>query len=336
MQQQAQTWLTKLENGLTSQEKPHLVAWLNQSDTHYTLLTSLAPPKAKQAIYELNGVFTVSTPVKANLFNSLKYRYILAFAVLILISFGTLYSPNLPWLNKGVSAIEQQSFQTKVGEKQVISLSDGSVLTLNTNTLLEVSYSNLYRTIHLIQGEARFDVAKDAARPFSVISGEKSFTALGTIFNVEKYHDDHVELVVNEGQVLMSATENSPHLSNKKLNQESFSLLGPVIVANEKVTITPTTLPKIETLSLNHIQEDLAWQQGMLVFDGLPLKAAISEMNRYNKTQLSIQDDYLAELKVSGYFKTKDIEQLLTALAYNFDIQYQYISEHEIKLSGSH
>ena len=89
----------------------------------------------------------------------------------------------------------------------------------------------------------------------------------------------------------------------------------------------------IQKISLDQVQRDLAWQQGMLIFDGEPLAKALKEVSRYTNTTFEISDVKIADLKVAGYFKAGDIDGLLQSLNFNFHINHQKTSENTIKLS---
>ena len=81
---------------------------------------------------------------------------------------------------------KQLNFQTDVGESKDILLSDKSKITLNTNSFVQVRYTQHSRVINLLRGEIHIDVAHDKTRPLSVIAGDKVIQAVGTAFNVEK------------------------------------------------------------------------------------------------------------------------------------------------------
>jgi transmembrane sensor len=95
-------------------------------------------------------------------------------------------------------------FKTAIGEQRSISLSDGSVFFLNTNSEVRARWTATERHIDLIRGEARFQVAKDAARPFLVFTRDATVRAVGTIFNVRSDQSD-TEVAVIEGRVKVSA-----------------------------------------------------------------------------------------------------------------------------------
>jgi len=82
-----------------------------------------------------------------------------------------------------------------------VRLPDGSVVTLNTDSLIEVQYTQTERTILLLRGEGHFEVAANEARPFLVCAGDQVVRAVGTAFNVELSATSDVEITVTEGTV---------------------------------------------------------------------------------------------------------------------------------------
>ena len=219
------------------------------------------------------------------------------------------------------SAIVYQQYSTKIGEHANFNLPDGSIVHLNTNSLLTISFSGDHRQLNLIKGEALFDVAKDTSRPFSVTSGEQSFTALGTIFNVQKSDNNHLELIVTEGRVLIADSNASlPELTKKIAKNSENNQENSIIIAGEKATIIDQVkLPK-SIVSPQALTQELAWQKGMLIFDGESLNTALEEISRYTNVRFTIQDKKIANRKVSGYFKAGDVDTLLDSISANFEL----------------
>src|SRR5581483_7239884 len=95
------------------------------------------------------------------------------------------------------------SFETEVGEQRSVVLQDGSVVTLNTSSHIDVDLRKDRRVIRLSRGEALFQVARDATRPFDVVAGPVTVQAVGTEFNVDR-RDARTTVTVVEGQVRVS------------------------------------------------------------------------------------------------------------------------------------
>ncbi|MBA6348245.1 MULTISPECIES: FecR family protein [unclassified Colwellia] len=230
--------------------------------------------------------------------------------------------------------VEVSTLQTGIGQQTRFSLSDGSRVKLNTNSLIEVNFSKKMRLLTLIKGEASFDVTKDKSRPFMVMVGERSFTALGTIFNIEKKSNKNIELVVTKGRVLITESyQPIDKLVKQQTRLTTENLPGVVIASGEIATIENSAFTANKSTSFEQIQRVLAWQQGMLVFNGQPLDEALTEVSRYTTIKFEIIDSKLNQTKVSGYFKANDIDGLLESLKNNFNVQFEKVNNNIIRLS---
>ena len=215
------------------------------------------------------------------------------------------------------------TYATDVGKYSEITLPDGSELKLNTNSKLVVEYTASERRINLQSGEAFFKVAKNPNQPFRVLAGNTAVTAIGTAFNVEIATESNIQVLVTEGKVVIDPINTSelanvtnfyklePDLDNGQVYLESWQQL----TIDEQGNTSPIAL-------LSEEQQDapLAWQDGMLLFEGEPLSEAISEINRYTSKTFHITDQSIADILVGGYFKANDTEQLLVMLDRNFGI----------------
>jgi len=337
IQEQASLWISRMDRGLSFEEQNKLSIWLNQSDAHKDALFNLAKLWDDLSVLnELSDLFPLENKIKPKRFAPIAMAA--SFAIIMLSSASFMFdSTFLPFSMKNSEVAQVKYYQTKIGEQVSFSLSDGTSVRLNTNSQVKVAFTDNHRQVSLLNGEARFDVAKDKNRPFSVSVGEKSFTALGTIFNVQKNNLNDSELVVTEGKVLISNTKTI----NKRLNNivnsfkslEHNKLVGSVVNSGEKSHIKNNIPQNTNKISLDQIQRELSWQQGMLIFDATPLNIALSEVSRYNDIHFEFDDENLSKLKISGYFKSGDIETLLQSLSDNLDIHFQKVSENTIQLT---
>jgi len=336
IQEHASLWISRMDRGLTTDEQKSLSIWLNESDAHKDALFNLAKLWDDLSVLnELSDLFPLETKTKPKRFVPIAMAA--SFAAIMLSSASLMFTDiSLPFINSASKIAQVKHYQTKIGEQVSFSLPDGTSIRLNTNSQVKVAFTDNHRQISLLKGEARFDVAKDKNRPFTVSVEDKSFTALGTIFNVQKNGIDDLELVVTEGKVLISdtntITQRLDNIVSSFKTLEHNKLSGSVVNSGEKSLVTQNT--KISKISLDQIQKELSWQQGMLIFDATPLNTALDEISRYNDIQFEIIDTGLSELKVSGYFKSGDIDSLLQSLSDNFDIHFQKSSNKTIKLTS--
>jgi len=349
IQEVACLWISRMDRGLSTTEQQQLSSWCAQSKLHHSALLEMASYWDDLSVLnELSALFPLAETKEKNKRNKFTaFAVAASIAIVSILSINTLtnesFLPFLPSLNE--QALSQtQTFSTQVGEQTSFTLKDGSQIQLNTNSLISVQYTTKQRLLTLVRGEARFDVAKDINRPFTVIVGEKSFTALGTIFNVQKNNHKAMELVVTEGKVLISKATTQVDEIKKTLVQsntvlEATYLNASLVVSGERAIIaehsTSTNTTPIEKVSLDQIHRDLAWQQGMLIFEGEPLSTALSEVSRYTNSTFEIVDSELANIHVAGYFKAGDTEGLLMSLQSNFGINFSRKADGTIILTSA-
>jgi transmembrane sensor len=197
------------------------------------------------------------------------------------------------------------SYHTGIGAVQTIPLSDGSRVTLNTQTKIRVDVTAGERRIRLERGEAYFDVANDPLRPFIVEANDKRIVAVGTQFSVRCDAQD-VRVVVTEGAVRLIAPPNGSSGQPSAGAPESGVLLTAGAVARageESVLVRQTAAAEIE--------QALSWRTGYLVFDRTPLADAVAEFNRYNARQVRIDDPELTAIPVGGSFRASNVDAFL-------------------------
>jgi transmembrane sensor len=181
-------------------------------------------------------------------------------------------------------------YATGIGERRAVTLADGSTLELNTRSRVKVRFSGERRDIELLEGQALFNVARDARRPFVVHSGDLKVRAVGTRFDV--YRTDAATIVtVLEGRVAI------PN--------------GPVLSKDEQAVLAPPESPMVSSVDAGAIT---AWTQGRLVFDGMPLAKAVQEFNRYNVRRMVVLEHKLEDFKLSGSFGSTDPMALIEFL----------------------
>ncbi|HVZ32867.1 MAG TPA: FecR domain-containing protein [Polyangiaceae bacterium] len=172
-------------------------------------------------------------------------------------------------------------YETQIGEQRIVQLSDGSVVTLNAVSSMEVRMSSSRRDI-VLRGEAIFKVAHDKTRPFLVHTGHATVRAVGTQFNVYARPDGSTTVAVLEGRVEVAATE------NELREREPLSNIEPVTVST-RMALAAGEIAQIGRTGAVQRQEKanvsnaVAWRQRRLVFDRTPLEDIVSEFNRYNR-----------------------------------------------------
>lgn len=179
-----------------------------------------------------------------------------------------------------------------------VTLPDGSTVTLNIETAIQVHIAPHSRTVLLGRGEAVFDVAHDAGRPFRVLAGRTTMTDLGTRFDVDL---DGAQTVIT---VLQGAVGVKEGVRTAEITSGEQLAIG-TGEWNER-RVNPITI--------------VGWIHGNLIFRATPLSEVVAEVNRYGPDHLVIADQSLERLKVSGEFRIGNTGALVRALESAFPI----------------
>jgi transmembrane sensor len=215
-------------------------------------------------------------------------------------------------------------YTTDFGGLSRIVLDDGSVVNLNTNSLMRVQLTPEMRHIVLERGEALFKVAHDKNRPFDVDAGTTTVRAVGTEFSVRVREaaetsngGKDIEVLVKEGRVAIDPPKmNAKPIERAATLPQSMSTLS----AGEAVTITAkrvtTELPQMQVQKVADAEVDkkLSWTEGRLWFERQTLKDVVAEFNRYNRRQMVIADPAIENLRIGGGFEATDPESFIAAL----------------------
>lgn len=191
-------------------------------------------------------------------------------------------------------------YETAVGGQQVAMLDDGSRVSLNTDSRIAILYTDGERRVRLERGEAMFEVAHDAARPFIVESGDEQVRALGTVFVVRRDGETRLAVTLVEGRVEVTG------------HRGSAPARIAVLTPGQRVTVTPAAGAALDRPTL---EAATAWRRGEIVFEDATLLEAVQELNRYTDEHLVVADPALASLRLSGVFSTGDIEEAARAIA---------------------
>ena len=224
-------------------------------------------------------------------------------------------------------------YTTGVGEQKTVQLADNSIVQLNTNSRLEVHYSDSTRRLTLSQGEAHFDVAHNPNRPFEVYAGQGLVRAIGTAFTVHIRKID-IEVIVTEGTVELDRAAQPNIETNITVDQNANTIAKPTVKASAGSVLTydKDLLNDVELMVASQLEKQLSWREGMLVFKGEPLQNVVDEVSRYTNLKIIIPERSAREMKVGGLFKVGDTESLFEALRDGFDIHVKEVSNDVVYL----
>jgi transmembrane sensor len=235
-----------------------------------------------------------------------------------------------------------QIIETQRGERREVALADGSVVQVDPETRLKVTYEIDARRVYLEHGRALFHVAKNPSRPFLVRADDTTVRAVGTAFAVEQA-PNAVVVTVAEGKVAVIPTHpgrrvvDQPddsgvvsgaapkttitrHASSSSRNVGQVASSGPLetsgttvgeifLIANEQVTVAESGAAAAVREVDSH--RELAWAEGRLIFENEPVERAVREFNHYNRIQLTVSDQALAHRSITGVFSASDPESFV-------------------------
>lgn len=193
-------------------------------------------------------------------------------------------------------------YATDIGEQRTVELDDGSRLVLDTGSRVAVRFTGDRRAITLTEGQAMFDVERDAGRPFVVRAGDTEVTAVGTRFDVRR-SGAGARIILVEGRVAV--------------RQEAASDARWSLSPGQQV-VTSAPRPKVAEVN---VVASTSWTAGRLTFDDTPIATAVAEVNRYSRTPIVLQDDRLSSVRVSGVFDVGDIDGFVGALSDLYALQ---------------
>lgn len=304
-----------------------LAEWLSIDSSHSKALLEMADlldnMAALSQLSEVIPLDTLSVPDQREQTGLRKYfkpRPVNAFSIIVLLALISVLSViMLP-----ESGTEQfLSAQTSVGELKTVTLPDKTKVTLNTDSQIDLKFNEQQRKVILIRGEAHFVVEPDKKRPFLVAIGDKIVEAVGTVFNV-KTKGRQIEVTVTEGIVTITSADrpdnNVSTLRSVNPDTNGKRAQSVINVAAGHVAILTSDDEMMESLDPLSIEKKLAWQKGMIVFEGETLEQVVEEISRYTTTTFIISDKEARHIRVGGYFEIGDIDKMLDILEHGFSI----------------
>ncbi|MBL8267895.1 FecR family protein [Steroidobacter sp.] len=216
------------------------------------------------------------------------------------------------------SPVRNEIYETQKGQTRAIKLTDGSLVTLNTASRVEVSLTAERRSLRLLSGQALFDVAHDPQRPFVVAVGPVNVTALGTQFDI-RLQPEGARVVLLQGRVKV-----------EPLTRQGLARLVPMLARHDLESGEQLLAGWRQdvTVSVADVERATSWRQGRLVFRGDALEEAVAEFNRYSDQQITVADPAIARLPVSGVFATAHPENFVAAVVGFYNLQVEQRGPH--------
>ena len=338
-------WIAQLETGrMTAEDIAALKEWISRSPRHAQEIRKMAKlSEATNVLTGMAGPISAAASERRAAVSARAPKWwarpriaLAAIAVFACASLVGLYTG-------GPTTVPSDPlvFATDVGGYKEQDLPDGSRVKLNTDSRVQVDFSEGQRTIRLVQGEAYFDVAHDRSSPFVVLAGDRLVEAVGTAFAV-RWTDGDLSVTVSEGRVAFSPTNpefSAQHPAIEALfpegeSETTVSASEPVLLdAGQKISLPAGHQASIITaIATQQIESELSWQNGILDFRQRPLKDIIDEINRYTDVRIEIEDAELGALEFGGIFRTGETDALLDALELAFDIEVDRVSDTHVRV----
>lgn len=290
-------WLNlSLSGDMTPDDERRFGEWLDQSGDHrdayrrvdraWTLSGAAAGDPALSGPSEAVGA--ASRPWR-------RHGLALAASLLLLAGMGWTAFPHL-WPGV-VPDRQEQAFRTGTGQRTRVTLTDGSIVTLDAETEMRLHDGATERRLDLLRGRAFFRVAHDPNRPFVVHAGGKRVRAIGTAFEVS----------FERGRMIVTLAEG-------KVRVEGGADGGTDMTPGRQLAVSPNSN---WTLQQVDVAKETSWTSGRLIFMHDPLAKAVAEVNRYSTRKLVFRDGRVPDTQIVGVFEAGDIEGFVKAIELN-------------------
>ncbi|MBM0106820.1 FecR domain-containing protein [Steroidobacter sp. S1-65] len=195
------------------------------------------------------------------------------------------------------SRAEQHLFTTQIGEIRELDLTDGSKLVLRADSAISSSMSSDERNVTIERGGAYFDVSRDETRPFVVSAGDIDVRVHGTAFDVLK-GPSSVTVSVTHGHVTVSDLT----------KPRSVQLTG-----GQQLTVLANG--EFGAVVEFDSQRVLGWREGRFSYRNARLEDIVADVNRYRIKKIVIEDEALADLRITTMFRAENVDQMLAGIA---------------------
>lgn len=294
----------------TFEEKERIMLWMESAPDNKQLF--LKERKLYNAVLLNNEYVEIEQTVKQQHWMHSGIMRFMRIAAMIVIAFGLGYFAQ-DWDTDG--PVPMQTIAVPAGQCVNITLPDGSNIWLNAQTTIQypISFNKCERMIKL-DGEAYFEVAKDAKRPFIVNTKECRVEVLGTKFNVDAYsYRDKFETVLMEGAVKVSMLNNPSEAISLKPDNKVYRSNG-----------------RLLTEKMNNF-ERYRWKEGLICFQNEPFKVVMEDFEKFYGLKIVVNNQKVTKYLYTGKFKQTDgIDYALSLLQKNIHFAYQRDRENHV------
>lgn len=237
-----------------------------------------------------------------------RFRQVAAVALIVIV--GSLFAYFM--MQQRHKTPELIVMETLTVQTDSVRLADGTTVWLNRNSKLYFpeKFVGKMRQVKL-EGEAFFDVAKNAGKPFIIETSHSEVTVLGTSFNINT-----------------NTTNTSIQVSTGKVKVKSaYSDSDVVLLPNEMAFVSANSLEKSKINDPNY----LAWKTGVFVFNDTPLAEVVADLNRYYPKPIVLNTDK-SGLLFSARFEKDKQDDILEILTLTFNLKsYENTDFYELR-----
>ncbi|HKQ10242.1 MAG TPA: FecR domain-containing protein [Rhizomicrobium sp.] len=340
---EAAAWVARFDAGdVSAKDQAAFQAWLNRSALHREAIAEYGNfwsefDQLGQLTASIGAEREIDTQAKRSFrFSGTKYWLAASVAAVVVIGAvgGVLRQELSDRPSTQQASVQQatvprpsvrQSYATAIGAQKKFTLADGSVVTLNTNSRIDVELRGHRRDVHLVRGEAYFDVVHDTARPFTVYANRYVVRDIGTAFAVHLLEKGLVNVRVTKGSVEIAASTPGGKVS------DGTKSLG--VIAAGRDVVFGQTIERSELVSDAELGRKLAWRQGQLIYSGQPLADVLADLSRYSDIEIELADPALRNLSVGGAFSVNQTDAIFAALENNFGVHAEWIDTRHVRLT---
>lgn len=307
-------WAARAERGLTSDERSKLDIWLEQDTRHLGAFV-----RAQAAWIHAERASALGRMPEAEPQNA-SPEQIIAPSLLeeplrrrltrrMLVGGGGALAASLAaaWF---LGFERDQSLESGVGEIRRIALAGGTMLTLDTDTRIDIVRSSQDRQLELVRGKLFLDVPHTAGSPIVVKAGDLLLETIQGAFGLEALLGEPIAALVTRGQLTVSQQQSVFSDRTKR-----------TISTGEQMAVArggDLAATRVKPLAAAERERLLAWRDGLLSFGGETLADAALAFARYNVTRIVVTDPQLARQRVTGLFKASDPRGFADAVAASF------------------
>lgn len=312
---QALDWFARRQRAFTEEEEAAFDAWLRADPAHRAALERWHGDWAGLDALPADGIAQLRRQLAADkaaaeLVSPTRRDWLAGLAAiapraaLATVALSTAGGGLLAWRHWQEQPLFAGEFRTLRGQQKDVTLPDGSVLRLDTDTRIAVGLYRERREVKLLGGQAVFQVHGDAARPFDVLAGAVRVTVVGTRFSVRHTPGilgaDDIRVEVEEGRVRVAGVDGMA--------------AAPAVELGAGQRIAADAQGRLGAIGQVAAAGIAPWRDGRITFDNTPLAQVLAEFGRYGSTGLLVRDPAVAALRVTGTFDPHRLENFRRVL----------------------